>query len=115
MKVSRVRDFTRGWFVGDFDPSLIKTSGAEVAIQEYEAGDNEPCHWHAECKEITALVEGTAIISGHTEEYHMIAGDIVFIECCEPVRFRALTKVIAVVVKVPSRPHDKVLCSEDHQ
>ena len=29
MKKARLEDFVRGWFIGDFEPSMLKTDAAE--------------------------------------------------------------------------------------
>ena len=39
----KLNTFTRGWFLGKFDPSIIKTD-FEVAVKEYKAGDHEKAH-----------------------------------------------------------------------
>ena len=36
-----VSDFTKGWFIGNFEPSLLKSKDFEVAIKEYKAGTVE--------------------------------------------------------------------------
>ena len=33
----KLDDFTRGWFVGNFSPTLISTDAAEVAVQRKRA------------------------------------------------------------------------------
>ena len=35
-KTFNLKDFTKGWFVGNFDKSIIKTSDVEVAVKEYK-------------------------------------------------------------------------------
>ena len=34
-----LKDMIGGWFIGDFDPSVWKTSAFEVAVKEYKSGD----------------------------------------------------------------------------
>ena len=41
MNIAKLEDMTRGWFVGNFTPSLLKTNDVEVAIQKYKKGDYE--------------------------------------------------------------------------
>ena len=41
MKVSKLSDMEKGWFVGDFFPTLIKTTDVEVAVKNYKKGDYE--------------------------------------------------------------------------
>ena len=37
--------FTKGWFVGNFSPSLLATDAVEVAAKRYRAGDSEGAHF----------------------------------------------------------------------
>ena len=36
MKVVKLEDMVKGWFIGNFDPTLIKTNDVEVAVKEYK-------------------------------------------------------------------------------
>jgi hypothetical protein len=39
--------WVRGWLIGDFDPSVLKTKDVEVALQSYNTGDHEERHYHS--------------------------------------------------------------------
>lgn len=106
MKVFKLADMTRGWFVGDFAPSALRTAAAEVAIQTYGAGAVEPRHVHRIAPEVTLILHGEARMNGkrYTE------GDIVVIAPGEATDFEAITDVTTVVVKVPSVAGDKHVC-----
>ena len=56
MHKHKLDDFTKGWVVGDFDPSLIKTKNFEVAVKKYKAGDKENKHFHKQAEEISIIV-----------------------------------------------------------
>jgi quercetin dioxygenase-like cupin family protein len=99
----RLDAMTRGWFVGDFAPAVLRTSAAETAVQRYAQGDYEPPHYHARATEITLIVSGEAEMNGKK----IGAGEIVLIQPGEVTDFRALTEVTTVVVKVPSVRDDK--------
>jgi HAD superfamily hydrolase (TIGR01509 family) len=99
---------TRGWFVGDFDPSAFKTKDCEVAVMKYRAGDSEARHIHKVATELTAVVKGKIRMNG--VEYS--EGDIVVIKPGEATDFEALTDAIDVVVKVPSAKGDKYLVED---
>lgn len=103
MKKSRLEDFIGGWFVGDFDPTILKTPNAEVSIKHYKAGFTEEPHIHKIADEITVIISGQANIDG------VIYGpnDILLIEKNEAINFLALTDMITCVVKVPSVKGDK--------
>lgn len=103
MKVAKLDDFVRGWFIGNFDPSVLKTDAVEVAYKIYEQGDYEAFHHHKVATEITAIVKGRVEMNG--VEYGR--GDVIVIEPGEGTDFRALTAAENVVVKVPCVKDDK--------
>ena len=43
---------TKGWFVGDFEPSIIRTNSCEVGIKAYKKGTKELSHYHKASKEL---------------------------------------------------------------
>ena len=58
MELHNIDQFTKGWFVGAFKPTLIDTNDVEVAIKYYRAGDAEARHHHRIATEITAVISG---------------------------------------------------------
>lgn len=105
MKTAKLSDMIRGWFVGNFEPSLYKTNDVEVAIQEYKAGALEAAHYHKIATEITVIQSGTVEIFDKIWN----AGDIIIIEPGEVTSFEALTDAVTVVVKLPGANNDKYL------
>lgn len=103
MRIEKLSDMTKGWFVGDFEPTLIPTRAVEVAVKEYRAGDYEGWHFHKVATEITVILSGTVEMNGRT----YTAGDILVIEPNEGTDFRAMTDAKNVVVKFPGAPDDK--------
>ena len=97
MKKDRIEDMFKGWFVGNFEPTVLKTNDVEVALKEYGAGDYEDAHYHKIATEITFIVEGEVEMLG--EKYS--EGDIITILPNEVTDFKALTKVKTFVVKHP--------------
>ena len=97
---------TKGWFVGDFIPSLLQTRDVEVAIKHYQKGEAEEVHYHKIATEITAVVSG--MVKMNDIEYE--AGDIITIEPYESTDFMALKdNTITVVVKHPGAVCDKYM------
>jgi quercetin dioxygenase-like cupin family protein len=94
-----------GWFVGDFEPSVLRTTACEVAVKHYVAGAKEPSHHHKLAEEITLIVRGRARM-GSAE---LAAGGIAVIRRGESVAFEALEDTTTVVVKLPSVQGDKYL------
>jgi hypothetical protein len=105
VNIRRIEDFTLGWFVGNFSPTIYKTADFEICLKYFKAGDLELRHFQKTAIEITAIVSGEAIIG----EVRVEAGDIIEIEPLEIVGFEAITDVALVAIKFPSIPDDKVL------
>jgi quercetin dioxygenase-like cupin family protein len=103
MQVQKLSSMIKGWFVGNFEPSVYKTNDCEVAIKEYTAGDYEEAHYHKIAKEITVILNGEVEMN----RIKYVSGDIIILEPGEPSDFLALTEVTSVVVKIPGANNDK--------
>jgi hypothetical protein len=99
----RIEDFKKGWFIGDFEPSLLK-SNIEVAFQKHKKGDIIYPHYHRMGREYTLIVKGKEIINGI--EYG--EGDIFVIEPYTVAEIEILQDLEVVVVKEYSGSYDKV-------
>lgn len=98
-------EFVGGWFVGGFSPTTLYTTGFEVCVKRYSAGETEPVHHQLSAVEITFVVSGECRVGSHT----LRANDILKILPLEAADFEALTDVVLVAVKCPSIPDDKRL------
>lgn len=105
MKIFKLENMIRGWFVGDFEPSVLKTQGVEVGVKRYKKGDFEEKHHHKIATEITAIIEGKVLMNDKIYQ----KGDIILIEPGEATDFKALKDSISVVVKLPCVKNDKFL------
>lgn len=106
MKIARIEEMTKGWFIGNFEPSLLKTNAVEVALKKYKKGDYEKAHYHKIATEFTVIVSGRVRMNG--KEY--IEGDIIVIEPNDSTDFEALEdNTVNVVVKIPGSNDDKYL------
>ena len=103
MKTAKLADMTKGWFVGDFLPTLYKTKDVEVAVKVYKAGDYEKTHYHKVATEITVIVSGTVKMN----DIRYSEGDIIVTEPGESTDFLAVTDAINTVVKIPGETNDK--------
>ncbi|MCW0346766.1 cupin domain-containing protein [Pantoea ananatis] len=108
MQSTNLNQMIRGWFVGGFEPSALKTTDVEVAVQHFMAGDKEARHYHKIATEITVIVKGKALMNG--QEYS--EGDIIKISPGESSDFQALENTITTVVKLPGALNDKYLVEE---
>ncbi len=106
MKTARLEDMVKGWFIGDFEPTLCKTTDVEVAVKEYKKGDHEGRHHHKVATEYTVIIRGRVRMNGI--EYK--AGDIVVMEPGESTDFESLEDgTVNVVVKLPGAKNDKYI------
>lgn len=105
MNTHQLKNFTKGWIVGDFEPSLLKTKEFEVAIKYYNTGDKEAIHVHRIVREITAIVSGKFKMN----QKELTPGDIVDLPQGEPADFECLEDGATAVIKLPSVPNDKYL------
>ncbi len=64
MKLFRLDNMVRGWFVGDFSPSVVQSEAVEVGVRSYAAGDREDWHLHKVATELTAILSGEVIMNG---------------------------------------------------
>ena len=103
MKVLRLEQFTKGWVVGDFEPSIIRTKDFEVSVRNYEAGDTETEHIHKVATEITIITSGIFQMNGQ----RLIAGDVVVLEPGQSARFACVESGSNTIIKTPSVIGDK--------
>ncbi len=96
---------SKGWFIGNFSPTLNATETVEVAVKEYPAGFSEDWHYHKIATEYTVIVRGDVVMNG--QRYS--EGDIVVVPAGEGTDFLALTPTVTTVVKLPGAPNDKYL------
>lgn len=107
MKVYNIKDFKLGWFIGNFDPSIVKCDNFEIAVKHYIVGENDPPHYHKKSDEITVIISGSARMNGIIYK----AGDILFIEKQYVTDFIPLENTITCVVKIPSVINDKYIAT----
>ena len=106
MKTSNLKNMIKGWFIGNFEPTLYKTNDCEVAVKYYKKGDKESSHYHKIATEFTCIISGKVKMNGI--EYK--AGDIVVMEPGDITDFECLEdNTTNVVVKIPGANNDKYL------
>ena len=105
MKIDKLSDMTKGWVVGDFKPTLLKTQDVEVAVKVYVEGECEEMHYHKLATEITIIVSGLVKMNGVKYK----SGDIITILPFESTDFEALKDTVTTVIKHPGATNDKYL------
>lgn len=103
MNIKLLNEYTKGWIIGNFQPSLYETSDFEIAIKNYKAGENEGTHYHKIATEWTIVTKGKVLMN----DIIYVEGDIITIKPYEKTNFKALEETTTVVVKIPSLIGDK--------
>lgn len=105
MKKYNLKDFEKGWFMGNFSPTLLHTENFEVAIKYYKKGDCEKMHYHKKA------IEYTIIVKGKVKMFDIIfkKGDIIQVNPYDKTSFTALSDAITAVIKTPSVKNDKFI------
>jgi mannose-6-phosphate isomerase-like protein (cupin superfamily) len=98
-----LEEFTNGWIVGDFTPTLVSNKDVEVAIKKYKLDDCETRHVHKIATEYTVVVSGKVKMNNKIYS----AGDVVEIKPGVSTDFLCLEDSITVVIKTPSVVGDK--------
>lgn len=103
MKVSKINDFKNGWFIGNFEPTLLKTKDFEVAHHFYPKGFKGEHHTHKIATEYNYILSGKLIASSQT----LGPGDIFIYEPNDVSDVIFLEDTNLIIIKTPSIPDDK--------
>jgi len=105
MDKARLEDFTNGWFIGDFEPSIYKNPNFEVCVKNFKKGEVEASHFQKVATEITVVLSGEVRMGS----INLFEDDVLIIYKDEVCDFEALTDCKVMGIKFPSLPGDKVL------
>ena len=103
MLTRRIAEMKGGWFIGDFEPSVLRTTAFEVAHHRYPAGFVGDPHVHRVGTEYNYILRGRLLASGQ----ELCAGDIFVYQPGEVSDVQFLEESDLVIVKTPSVPGDK--------
>lgn len=92
-----------GWFIGDFEPSVLRTTEFEAGHKFHYKGEIYKAHIHQVATEINFLLRGQIKIQGQI----MNTGDIIVIEPGDLSDPEFLEDCDFFVIKVPSVIGDK--------
>lgn len=93
----------RGWFIGDFEPSVMRTPLFEIGILTHKKGELWPAHYHKHAIEYNVLLDGSMCIAGEIIK----SGDIFWFEPGDVADPEFLEDCRVCVVKRPSIIGDK--------
>ena len=102
-----LENMIKGWFIGNFEPSLFITNNVEVGVKKYLAGDYEDSHYHEIATEFTVIISGVVEMNGTLYKEN----DIIKIKPGVKANFKAVSDVVTVVVKLPGANNDKYECN----
>lgn len=105
MKKDKLQNMKKGWFVGNFSPTVLRTNDVEVAVKTYKKGSSEERHFHKVATEVTVIISGLVVMNG--VEYG--EGDVITVAPCESTDFLAVDDTVTVVVKHPGQTNDKYI------
>jgi len=103
MNITKITDYVRGWFIGDFEPTVLRTKDFEVGVLTHYKGEKWPSHYHKDSIEYNVLVSGKMTVQGK----ELNSGDVFVFEKGEIADPVFLENCIIVCAKVPSLPQDK--------
>ena len=104
MKLHRLEDMIGGWFVGNFSPTVFKTSDVEVSYKKHPKGEIWDVHYHEKVTEVNLLVRGQMILQGKK----LVSGDIFTLDPYEIADPEFLEDCEIVCVKFPGITNDKI-------
>jgi predicted phosphodiesterase len=96
-------DFFRGWIIGNFSPSLVKTDKFEVGILKHIKGEIWSSHYHKIATEYNVLINGHMLLN----ENEIFPNDVFVLNPGEIANPTFLEDCTILVVKIPSLPNDK--------
>ena len=100
-----IKDFTKGWLVGDFSPCLFNSKEVEVGLKHYKKGDKDENHYHKIATEYTIVVYGKVKMQNKI----FTSGNILVIEPNMENSLDCLEDSCILVIKTPSLVNDKYI------
>lgn len=111
MKMQRIEDTDRGWFVGNFPKAAFMTDACEVSYRIHPKGEDWGLHYQEKITEINLLIRGEMIM--HNKK--IVPGDIFIVYPFEIADPTFLTDCEIICVKVPGIQNDKVVVYKNEQ
>ena len=103
MIVSNIDQYFKGWFVGDFFPSIYRNTSFEIGHHKHQKGEPTYPHYHKVTTELNYIIKGELKVSGQI----LREGDMWIYEANEVSDVEFLSDVELIVIRWPSVPSDK--------
>lgn len=113
MYTKSLDEFVRGWVIGDFEPSLLRTKEFEVGVIRHPKGEKWPKHLHKEATEYNILVSGKMIIMEGDYGWPIHAPKVFVIPSGEAIKPIFIEDCVVVTIKVPSAIGDKYIVEDE--
>ena len=105
IQMYKIEDMFRGWFVGNFEPSVMKNTGFEIGYLFHKKGEKWLTHYHNNLIEVNLLIDGKMILNDleiNKNEIFVIDKKVlacpIFLEDC-----------YIICIKIPQMVGDKVI------
>jgi hypothetical protein len=105
MKIGRIEDTGKGWFIGDFPKAIYHSKDFEVSWRIHPSGQVWDIHYQEIATEINLLISGKMKINNKI----LNSGDIFILEPYEITDVEFIDDCSVICVKTPSIPSDKVV------
>ncbi len=105
MEVVNLSSMLRGWFIGNFEPSVLKTNFLEVGVVTHKKGEEWREHYHTSSIEYNLLLDGIMTVNGTP----INKNDIFIIDKNESSSPMFLTDCRILVIRIPDIRNDKVI------
>lgn len=102
----KIQNFTGGWLVGDFKPSLFKSKDIEVGLKMVPKGFVDDAHYHKLTTEYNFVVNGKMLLENGEE---VSEGDCFICLPYEISKCRAVEDTTILVIRDGSFVGDKYL------
>jgi len=98
-------NYTRGWLIGNFEPSIKKETRYEIGLLKHSKNEKWSFHYHKESKEINILIKGKMLINN----IEINIGDIFVFDKNHIACPIFLDDCKILCIKIPSVPNDKYI------
>lgn len=105
MIIRKLSEMIRGWCIGDFEPSIIRTKDFELGILRHKKNEEWSRHYHKIATEYNILLSGSMRVC----DEELSSGDIFVIQPNEIAEPKFHEDCVIVCVKIPSVPGDKYI------